>query len=295
MDTSSGSSVCTKPAGIPEVHSKGSVGAYFDRKAILCGGWMAGKECHVYDFGRQSWDKAQYSLVQERSEAAGSMMRNGSWMIIGGKDTARRDPMPTTEMLEDSMFMENMPWPEAVSGHCVEQVNSSHIFVAGGETYGGNLLDASYFLNVDSAFWNSVDDKLRHARSGHVCGFVKDHAVVAGGFGVLAVELLYLETMRWKSGPDLPFEMNWAGSMQVGRRMFVAGGEHIGYCSKPRLCFSSDAIIEIDHVNDEWVVNNRTLGLPRSKHIVMHISDELDLCQATCHDCKGNLPRLFKN
>ena len=87
---------------------------------MLCGGWIARKECHEYKIKDQSWSKAPYSLITERSEAAGATMENGSWLIIGGKGMDG-EPVSTSESLEGKIFRPNLLWPEVVSGHCVKE------------------------------------------------------------------------------------------------------------------------------------------------------------------------------
>ena len=260
---------------------------------MLCGGWLAGKECGEYEFDTQQWSEVPYSLNIERAEAAGAMLQNGSWIIIGGKGPDE-EPLFSTDFLNNGLFEPNLQWPEAMSGHCVASLNSSHILVSGGETNGGNLLGAVYFLNVDTSFWMSLEEKMFHYRRGHVCGITKnndkEYIIVAGGQEILKTELLDLKTLRFKPGPDLPFEMDWAASIQYGSLFAIVGGEHIGYCSKSGMCISSNALFEVDIENNAWKVLGQSLKLPRSKHIILAI-DKInisnDLCQEECPTCQG--------
>ena len=292
LDISKASSICTKPPDFPEQYSKGAIAAYTNMMVSLCGGWVARKECHEYSFGTHLWTKAPYSLESERAEASGAMLDNGSWLIIGGKGIDR-NPLYTTELLNGGYFDYNLPWPEAVAGHCVEKLNSSHLFVAGGESKNAQLLDSAYFINADSSFWVSTDEKLKYKRSGHVCGVIDENGkhliVVAGGLDIVEVELLDIVSIHFRPGPNLPFVMDSAAGIKTGSSFYVVGGEHIGYCSKPYLCFSSDAIFEIDVKNFVWKELNQTLKLPRSKHHVLLIEDGSDnrMCQESCPTCKG--------
>ena len=285
------SSICTQPANIPEEHSDGAIGDLFNHKIKLCGGWLAGTDCHEYSFETQSWEKASYSLLNERAEAAGSMLENGTWIIIGGKglDTV---PLPTSEYLEDSIFVPGMPWSEAVSGHCMEKINKSHIFIAGGESYNSGLLDSTYILKVDHSYWFPMENRLSHKRSGHVCGIANEksskYIIVAGGSDLFKTELINVGTMEFSKGPELPFKMNWAATLHIDGKMLIFGGEHIGYCSKPNLCFSSDAIFELSIKNSTWKLHHQALRLPRSKHMIMTLpNDTFKLCQNECPNCKG--------
>ena len=281
--------ICTKPGDVPEEHYKGAVGAYFGGKVILCGGWKAGKQCHEYPLNGQQWNKASFSFIEERSEAAGAMLTNGSWLIIGGKGLDH-NPMFSTEMLENKWFQPNLVWPEAVSNHCMERMNSSYIFVAGGEGQDGNL-NTAYLFNYFANTWKSLEERMFHPRSGHVCGFLTSKTIqfiiVAGGFNLLQVELFDISLLKWSFGPSLPFEMNWAASLTTKDNFFIIGGEHIGYCSKPYLCYSSDAIYNLDLDKFLWKSHSQTLKLPRSKHVALSVPDDLGLCQETCLSCIG--------
>ena len=293
LDISRKSVVCTKPADIPEKFSKSAVGAYLDKRVMLCGGWLAGKECGEYEFDTQQWSEVPYSLNIERAEAAGAILHNGSWIIIGGKGPDG-EPLFSTDFLHNGLFEPNLQWPEAVSGQCVAGLNSSHLLVSGGESKGGNLLGTVYFLNVDTSLWISLEEKMEYSRRGHVCGIAtnddKEYIIIAGGQDILKTELLDLKTMRFKLGPDLPFEMDWAASIQTGSNFAVVGGEHIGYCSKPSMCISSNALFEIAIENNTWNILDQSLKLPRSKHIIVAIGSKdisNGLCQKECPTCKG--------
>ena len=283
------SSICTKPADIPDIFSKGAIGTYFNGKVLLCGGWLAGTQCNEYNFLAHQWLPVPYFLTTERAEAAEAMLQNGSWIVIGGKGLDGT-PLFSTEIFNNDLFVSNFIWPQAISGHCVKKINESHIFLAGGETHNETLLDTVYFMNVESSFWLSLEERLKYSRRGHVCGIVGNDIIVAGGQKVVETELLDLKSMRIRSGPNLPFEMDWASSVQVDNTFVIVGGEHIGYCSKPGMCFSSNSLFKIDIKHDAWLSSGQELKLPRSKHIVLEINNKEiaeDLCQQNCPTCKG--------
>ena len=293
LDLSKTSTICTKLADIPDKFTKSTIGAYFNKKVMLCGGWLAGKECGEYEFETNQWIDVPYSLNIERAEASGAILRNGSWMIIGGK-RSDGEPLYSTEILKNGLFEPNLQWPEALSGHCVQSLNSSHTFVSGGESENGKLLGAVYFLNVDTSFWYSLEEKMMYKRRGHVCGIAKDvengYIVIAGGENILKTEILDMRTMRFRQGPDLPFEMDWAASVQLDISFAIVGGEHLGYCSKPGMCIASNTLYEIDIQNNTWnMLNNQAMKFPRSKHIILGIDNEDNLCQDVCPSCQGEL------
>lgn len=140
-------------------------------------------------------------------------------------------------------------------------------------------------------------------RRGHVCGVTnyggKEYIIMAGGHDILKTELLNIVTMKFIQGPDLPFKMDWAASIQIGSHFAIVGGEHIGYCSKVGRCTSSDALFEINIENNSWKVLDKSLKLPRSKHIILEIDERdisSDLCQQDCPKCQGetNCPNALQ-
>lgn len=295
LDLSKSSTVCTKPADIPEKFTKSAVGAYLDRKVMLCGGWLAGRECVEYKLSTHEWIEVPYSLNIERAEMAGAMLQNGSWLIIGGKGLDH-EPLYSTDFLNDGIFEPNLQWPEAISGHCMISLNSSHVFVSGGEGKDGKLLGEIYFLNIDRSFWMSLEVKMRYKRRGHVCGITnngdQEYIIMAGGQDILKTEMIDTKTLRFRQGPDLPFKMDWAARIQFVSSIAIVGGEHIGYCSTSGMCTSSNSILEIDVQNNTWKVLDQSLKLPRSSHIILRIDDREisnDLCQDVCSTCRGKI------
>ena len=289
LDISKEQSVCRKPIDFPQEHAKGAVGTFYKGNTILCGGEVAGRICHQHNFIDHEWIKAPFTMTTERSRAGGVLLVNDSWIVLGGKGY-NGAPLSTVEIMTDELFAKSILWPEAVSGHCMKAVNSSHIFIAGGE---GNLgfLGTTYFLNSHTSHFHQVERQMKIPRSGHVCGFAKanddEFAVIAGGFGSLKVELLSLITLKWKEGPDLPHELNWAASSMKDNAMVILGGEHIGYCSKAYLCDSTNSIYKLIIEENRWEIQSQPLSLPRAKHVVIKIPESLKICQSICPNCSG--------
>ena len=299
LDMSKKLSVCSKPINFPQEHVRGAIGAFYRGNNILCGGEQAGKICHQYSFLFHEWIKAPFALTTERTRAAGVMLSNASWVVLGGSNL-NDDPLPTVEVMTDGLFMEGIMWPEAVSGHCIRNFNGSHAFVAGGEGKFG-LLSTAYFLNVDNSNFHQVENPMRYPRSGHVCGFANlekgdRFAVVAGGFEILEVELLSIHSLKWKSGPMLPHELNWAASIMNDDTMVIIGGEHIGYCSKPYLCISSNSIFKLALDENKWQPQSQTLSLPRSKHVIIELPESMNnICQESCPTCSSKKSNTHKD
>ena len=88
IDLSSLERVCTKPADLDEGFSSlGAVGAFIEGRPIICGGKTGRDTCREYRFETQTWVTSSFFMLRRRQDSAGIAISNGSWLIIGGKET----------------------------------------------------------------------------------------------------------------------------------------------------------------------------------------------------------------
>ena len=135
LDVSEEGGICTRPAPAQSVPitSKGSVGAFFSGSPTVCGG----RECHSYGLSTQSWSRLPFRTVRPRVDAAGTVMPNGSWIVVGGRDGSNK-ALSDSEVIEEKEreFRLGPLWPVAFWGHCVAGINGTHAFLAGGKEPG---------------------------------------------------------------------------------------------------------------------------------------------------------------
>ena len=298
IDVSPEGGVCTKPADFPgEVDlSKGAIGAFVEGMPMVCGGIEGQKECHGYHLESQSWSKLPFQLLKARQEAAGVTLTNGSWLIIGGKES--KEALSDSEILINRQFHHGTLWPMPFWGHCAIEINQTHAFIAGGMNQ-KEYIRSSYVYAFSNGYWTWITN-LNYDRSGHICGVVEnlDNAnmeiLTAGGKGILEVELFSLLTGTWRDGPKLPHEMDKAASVKIGKSILLVGGLHLGTCPiKLTECFSSRYIYELG--DSTWEVRNYSMEVQRGQHIALLIPKKnLDnACSKQCPSCSG-ICKIFK-
>ena len=292
LDVSPEGGICTKPADFSDGKDLGlsAVGAFIDGMPTVCGGIEGGRECHGYGFDIQSWLKLPFLMLIEREEAAGIMIKNGSWIIICGR-TKTGEALSTSEILVNQAFHIGPLWPLHFWGHCSLSINDTHGFIAGGRNE-LNFIRTTFELEYKSGIWHWVAD-INFERSGHVCGKLESTSeliVVAGGRNLLEVEILSLSTRKWIKGPMLPHEMDKAASLQFEDDFFIVGGLHLGDCPiKLTECFSSKYVYRLDNFT-EWKRIDISMDISRGQHVVIAIPDENigTACSKLCPTCPGN-------
>ena len=91
VDLSSSTTNCIKPPDFPrDMHA--GVGALIDsdHRPVVCGGRnrhdnVTYSDCHYYSVSLNQW-LSTHSMLEKRSYIAGTMLKNGQWLVGGGHD-----------------------------------------------------------------------------------------------------------------------------------------------------------------------------------------------------------------
>ena len=288
---------CPKPNDYPigplGVHS--SVGAVIGDRVLVCGGFgypdeatwnrletRTGyrSECHAYSFDTKVWSLSSSRLAIPRAQAASALLSNGLWMVVGGQGGDNAEV--TSEILTEGVFVPGPSLPVTLVGHCMVNVNSSHVFVAGGR----NFLPNAYLVSSPDFEWMSLPD-MDQGRSWHVCGMLDGtmEVVVSGGqtlsdyhtigFGdrgyLKTTEIYSVEDGTWRMGPELPWSIDEAASVQIGSGTFLVLGGQGGEDGYSIL----DKVYEFDKSSYEWVERRETLAKGRKSHTVIPLKGRL--------------------
>ena len=103
--------------------------------------------------------------------------------------------------------------PAPLWKHCLIKVNSTHMFMAGGED-NVHRSDRAYLLNLETWQWTRLPD-MKRQRSEQGCAVLdNDKVIVVGGFRAFGFEprseILDLATLTWSEGPldpEIYYEM----------------------------------------------------------------------------------------
>ena len=193
--------------------------------------------CHFWG-GSHSWSPP---LAMSSSRAwAASVLSQGQVVIMGGIDqnNVTLDSIEVIDIKTRKSKKLELSLPSPLAGHCAVQLNSSHIFVAGGAGDGlaGFAEPADYSSKawvVGGGVWSHAGN-MHHPRSLHSCSLLGGvEVVVAGGVGldkvgtrtVLdTVEIYNTVTGRWRKAGSLPSPVFGAGLLQLSGQIVMIGG-----------------------------------------------------------------------
>ena len=139
-----------KPADLPE-DMDGLVAGTVGDQVIVCGGLNVDR-CYSLDFAANEW-KQTASLDRPRDGAASFVYQGDSMYILGGSGGGF---LSTSVIFRDNSVYPAGDLPYPAYYPCVANVNETHVFFAGGASYGGDRSDA-YLVEVASWKWSKVD------------------------------------------------------------------------------------------------------------------------------------------
>lgn len=263
---------CAKPADYP-VQMSGMVGTFLGNKVHTCGGHQGTKtECHAYDLQTREWTRSDFSLATPRTGAVGTLLSNGTWLVIGGAGSAT-----TSEMLVGNAFVPGPPTPTPMSGgHCLAEIAPDRVLITGGE---GNE-NAAHIFDAATSEWTRVAD-MSVGRNGHACGFVKKkngakEIVVVGGKSSAAgasSEMFSVDAMEWRVGPQLDHKIYQASYVQGEESFVVAGGIDGG-----DFTWHDGAVYGFDAGRNEWRKKIQKLKMKRLWATAVAFPSDVDLC-----------------
>jgi N-acetylneuraminic acid mutarotase len=121
---------------------------------------------------------------------------------------------------------QSLPIPIAGAASCVA---GAQLYVFGGRTGPGSLLDGAWVYNPTADSW-SAKSPLSSAREGHSCVEVGDEFYMLGGLMGNSVVLDAVDrydpaTDTWQSPTRMPTGRYWLGAEAIGGEIFIVGGQ----------------------------------------------------------------------
>jgi len=191
-------SIATHPSG----HVYATVGTISqDGQAIICGGYNYDSETTLrdcYTLGKE-WVMTQPMPGPRASADAANL--EGGWWVTGGAYDGDEHVLDSTLLLKDGEWHAGEDLPEGVHGHCMVQLNQTHVFYSGG--FNGQGASASSFIYSEmDGFVPQME--MSRKRYNHGCVLRNNEVWVAGGYSE-SVEIFSMSSGTWESGPALPF------------------------------------------------------------------------------------------
>jgi len=267
---SSNETTCTPLQNFPKANLQAIGELGFDKKPLICGGESNPVSCFVYSSG--DWEEV-FPLKTNRIAAASLRTEKGV-IVSGGFDSQvlKSQAMIT---LSGSELIVELPTPQ--TGHCLVEINSTHIISIGNKSEGSSGI---YILDIAAGIWTQMPS-LRIPRNYHSCGKIRisenndeEAIIVIGGFNgsnLDSVEILRLDELRWHEGPTLPISLSEGKSVQDPRGgiIFIGGKSDLG---------PSSAIYKLSYATECWELLPQKLQFSRQGHIAFFINDDLVDC-----------------
>ena len=269
-----------KPPDLPLANPMSLIGSFIDGEPVICGFLEQKSFCYSLNLRKQTWNENNFTIIEQRAQATGVRLENGSWLILGGQIYTEGVPvlLNTSEILINSKFQFGPQLPIPMSGHCTVKLEEKHLFTAGG--YGQPFLKHSHTLKIiNSTNWQSITP-MQKGRYGHVCGKILNsfndiQVVVAGGLRVDKVEIYLYQKQHWINGPDMMRKKFFkAASVQGPTSFLMVGGLELEPCSTSNCQLKE--IYTFDRSNIAWKTSRQELNIGRGNHIAIGLPPEVE-------------------
>jgi hypothetical protein len=238
VDLENSTKVCQPLPDFP-TGADGSAGFLHNGHPMICGGlnhpspnridpqgcWMLSKDI--------KWEQSTQMLVDHHFPAVVST--SDSTFVFGGANNFSLDGSTVIEVLHhnssDWSYYEPV-LPVETWQHCAVMINSTTVMLLGGMESHTDTVSSTYLHTFGTDEWTKGPSMIK-ARAGHSCGNIEDfgqsYIVVVGGnsnVNMKTTEILDIDTMVWKSRPDLPNNHNqWHGAMiSFNNSLILFGG-----------------------------------------------------------------------
>ena len=262
---------CPKPPNFPIKNTLALYSTLTKERLLICGFNDQENECFRYQILENKWVMEEFALLENRSHASGVSLGDDSWIITGGQTYFEGSPvlLNTSEILNNSEFIQGPSLPIPLSGHCSLKLNDEKIFVAGG--YGETYLMDSFILNIKTYFWGFLP-LMKYGRFGHACGktislFNEIELVVAGGLHQNTIEKYSLTHSKWFTLPNINNQPIFKSASVQGETAFIiTGGVELEPDCKKENC-RQDVIRLYDRNLKVLVTKNKRLMEGRGNHV----------------------------
>ncbi len=218
-----------------------------------------------------------------RVRAAAAQLQDGQLLVTGGYDGSLSS-LNSAEMLTEEGWESNIPsLPVTISYHCMITVNSTTVMVIGGIQNGLNSGKTFYFTFGEESWTEGPE--LENKRRWHSCGKIRRNKesqemsiIVAGGYDVSSylssVEILDESSIKWQTGPELPFGIIKSQMVedQNGGVVLIGGQSSSAY--------NLDTLYQLPHGGQDavWIKMEQKMQTGRKDHTAFLVPDNVVDC-----------------
>jgi hypothetical protein len=221
-------------------------------------------------------------MTSVRSSTAAAQLQDGKLLVTGGAYDFSSF-LNSAEMLTEEGWESKIPsLPVTIYRHCMVTVNVTTVMVIGGYQ-NGQESGKTFFFTFGEESWTE-GPKLKLKRIEHSCGKIrrgkdsqKISIIVAGGFDasyMSSVEILHEGSNEWKTGPELPFGIDFSRMVEDknGGVVLIGGlGSSFG---------NLDSLYQLPHGGQdaEWTKMEQKLKTGRRSHTAFLVPDDVVDC-----------------
>ena len=267
IDLSGQGRTCRNPESFPSA-DYGSVGAYFQERALVCGGgfyWSTGNifssECYYYNTNG-TWTQGP-SMTESRLHAASTFFNN-QWWISGGSSSYGIHT--STELFNNgsNSFVTFADLPGARNYHNLVAMDDNKAILLGGKDYN----KYTFIFNGTWNFGPILSKGRRQSHAGQVT-FKNGTRMIVAASGMLetTTEFLNVDGDRWHFGPELPYYFSLGASVQLDDTFLIVGG--VDALSK-----YLDTIWAFNIETEEWTLLDQHLTTGRRSTAAFLVPDD---------------------
>ena len=236
---------CFKPSDYP-VTAYHTMGALIQGSPIVCGGHYQKSvyaSCYSYSINNNTWTET-FSLNTPRFVPTAVALSDSEFWITGG-ESRNGELLDTIEVYspENGLSFSSIRLPQATRGHSLVKINSTSLFLTGGE----GVTESAWILDVSSQEW-IAQEPIDFSREGSFAGLVtrsngEQEIVIAGGNNAASSEIFSLLTGSWRYGTNLPHFYRNGASVQNANASVAVGGYYAD---------AEDTIYKNDPDEESW-------------------------------------------
>ena len=132
--------------------------------------------------------------------------------------------MNTTEIWDNNAWHDHISLPRKLSGHCLLKINSTHVFLAGGEFHSGEFSADAYLYSEEAGFVKQED--MMWSRGRVSCVLIEEGQVMvastSSSWKIIQTQIFNLSTLGWSLGPNLPTKRE-SKMFSIDGKIFLIG------------------------------------------------------------------------
>lgn len=281
IDISSNNTKCQNLQPFPYQQKSPVGGLGFGNNPLICLRNHNISNCYSLQNGAWTPDAPFIEVRMYSAMTRSPFPNDGSKLFVTGGWGSSFNKLNSSEVLTKNGWQQSVSMPVAISSHCMVLMNSTAVIVIGGlQNEPEKESSRTFIFNSEFKVW-SEGPALKESRHNCLCAMVRGNiqsadksVIVVGGFYKKSTELLDTGSSKWRSGPELPFNVYAAVMVEIPLGGVVVIG---GYGNND---VHLDTLFRLTHADAgaRWEKMPQKLKTPRVHFAAFLIPDEIAKC-----------------